>query len=88
MTSSTHTENAVLELDNYLRENDYFADIEEPVVNQKILALRDEKFRTAIVSDIQSKYTDVEINCTSSVFELTSEDNQGVCLFFQKKSDH
>jgi hypothetical protein len=83
MTHSTNTYKTTSELDNYLKENNYFDGEAEIVVNQKILASWDTKFKSAIVADIKSKFDNVEVDIATCDFELTSVDNQGACLFFQ-----
>lgn len=84
MTHCTKTYQTTFDLDNYLKDNGYFDGEEEITVNQKILASWDTKFKSAIISDIKSKFDNVEIDFVTSEFELTSEDNQGACLFFHK----
>ncbi len=84
MTHSNNTYQTSFDLDNYLRGNGYFDGQEETIVNTKVLALWDTKIKVAIVADIKSKFDNVEVDFVTSEFELTSEDNQGACLFFQK----
>ena len=84
MPHSTNTYQTTSDLDNYLKDNGYFDGEEETIVNQKILALWDTKFKSAIVADIKSKFDNLEIDFVTSEFKLTSEDHQGACLFFQK----
>ena len=84
MTHSTNTYQITFDLDNYLKDNGYFDGEEETIVNQKILALWDTKFQSAIIADIKSKYDNLEIDFVSSEFELESEDNRGACLVFHK----
>ena len=84
MTQSTNTYQVTIDLDNYLKDNNYFDGEEEAIVNQKTLVLWDTKFKSAIIADIKSKFDNVEIDFVSSEFELTSEDNQGACLFIYK----
>ena len=84
MIHSTNTYQTTFDLDNYLKDNDYFDEEKETIVNQTILDLWDTKFKSAILADIKSKFDNVEIDFVTSEFELTSEDNQGACLFFQQ----
>jgi hypothetical protein len=84
MTESTNTYQVTTDLDNYLKDNDYFDGEDETVINQKILTSWDTKFKSAIVADIKSKFDNVEIDVIDSEFALSSEDNQGACLFFHK----
>lgn len=83
MTHTTNTYQTIFKLNNYLKDNGYFASEDEIVVNQKILDSWDIKFKSAIVADIKSKFDNVEVDFVTSNFDLTSEDNQGACLFFQ-----
>ncbi|OYU67637.1 MAG: hypothetical protein CFE22_03890 [Cytophagaceae bacterium BCCC1] len=82
MTHTTNTYQTTLDIYNYLKDNGYFDGKEEIVVNQKIFALWDTKFKLAIVADIKSKFDNIEIDFLKSEFELTSN-NQGACMFFQ-----
>ena len=84
MTHPTNTYQTTSDLDNFLQDNGYFIAEEETVVRQKILTDWDAKFKSAIIADIKSKFDNVEIDFVTSEFELTSEDNQGACLFFQQ----
>jgi hypothetical protein len=83
MTHSTNTYQTTFDLDNYLKDNGYFDGEEETIVNQKVFALWDTKFKSAIIADIKSKFDNVEIDFLTSEFELTSQGTQGACLFFQ-----
>ncbi len=84
MTPSTNTYQVTSNLVNYLQDNNYFDGENESKVNQQILSLWDTKFKSAIISDVKSKFENIEIDFISSDFELTSPDNQGVCLFSHK----
>ena len=83
MTHSINTYQTTFELDNYLKDNGYFDGEDENIVNQKIFASWDTKFKSAIAADIKSRLAHIEVDFITSEFELTSEDNQGACLFFQ-----
>lgn len=83
MTHSTNTYQTTFDLDNYLKDNGYFDGEEETVVNQKILSSWDTKFKSAVTADIKSKFDNLEVEFVTSEFALSSEDNQGACLFFQ-----
>lgn len=84
MTNINHTSKITIELDDYLKYNNYFDEEDETLINQNILLLWDSKFKSAITFDISSKFENIEIDFLISEFELISEDNQGACLFYHK----
>lgn len=84
MTQHNKTYHIASELDNYLKENNYFDGDDEAIENQNILDLWDVKFKSAILADLKSTLDNVEIDFLFSSFELTSLDSQGACLFFHK----
>ena len=84
MTRTTNTEQVTSDLNNYLRDNNYFDGENETKINEQILSSWDTKFKSAIIIDLKSKYDKVEVDFVLSDFELTSENNQGACLFFHK----
>jgi hypothetical protein len=84
MTHFTNTYQVTGDLDNFLKDNNYFDGGDEAVVNQKIFASWNEKFKSAIIADIKSKFDDIEVDFISSEFELSSADNKGGCLFFHR----
>jgi hypothetical protein len=84
MTHSTSTYQVTTDLDNYLKDNDYFDGENETAINQIILDSWDTKFKSAITADFKSRFDNVEIDVISSEFELSSDDNRGACLFFHK----
>ena len=82
MNRSSQTYQVTIDLDNFLKDNDYFDGQVETVVNQNVLSTWQEKFKSAIIADIKSKFDGLEVEFLSSEFELSSEDNRGACLFF------
>ena len=81
MNISTQTYRATQELDNYLKNHNYYA-IEKPddSINQEISFLWKEKIEAALRNDLKSKFSALEFDFISSVFHLIS-DEQGACLF-------
>ncbi len=84
MTQYNNTYLITSELDNYLKDNNYFDGEDEATVNQNMIDLWDTKFKLAIFTDLKSTPANVEIDFLFSKFELISLDNQGACLFFHK----
>lgn len=84
MVQSTHTSQVIFDLDNYLKDNNYYDGERGTFNNQKILEMWATKFRSALAADIKSKFDNIEIDFEFSEFELESEDNQGACVFFHK----
>lgn len=84
MKHFTKTYQLTIDLDNFLKSNNYFDGQEESIDNQKIFDSWDEKFKSAIIADIKSKFDEIEVDFISSEFELSSEDNRGACVFFHR----
>jgi hypothetical protein len=84
MIHSTNTERITLELDEYLRGNDYFDDNVTSTLNQQIVASWEPGFKEALVHDITSRFKDIGVDIVFSEFDLSSEDDQGACVFFHK----
>src|ERR1700733_13242649 len=82
MTVAANIARTTAELDNFLDENDYFSTEDPPIANQKILAAWGAKLESAIIADILSKFDHLDIAVSAAQFELSSEDNQGACLYF------
>ena len=72
------------ELNNYLRKNDYFEGQETEATDQRIKQEWAAKFIDSITSDLKSKFNDLEINFTSSEFNLVSENSEGACIFLHR----
>jgi hypothetical protein len=84
MPQSTNTYQVIFDLDNYLKDNNYYDGEQDTSCNQKIVELWDTKFRSALAADIKSKFDNLEIDFEFSEFELNAEDNQGAGAFFHK----
>jgi hypothetical protein len=83
MTHPTNTEKVTLELDRYLKDNEYFNN-NETAISQGIMASWGAKFRQAIADDIKGKFEGMEVDIVFSEFELASDDNQGACVFYHR----
>jgi hypothetical protein len=72
------TNEITTELDQFLNNDGYY-EAEEgfTVINRKILEEWQDRFRSAIVTDIESRYENIHIDFNFSTFELFSENSQG-----------
>jgi hypothetical protein len=84
MTPPINTEKATLELDEYLRDNDYFDENVAAAINHQIVASWETRFKGAIAQDIENKFKGIKADVIFSEFSLFSEDSQGACVFFHK----
>jgi hypothetical protein len=78
------TEVVTLNLDKYLKENNYFdgKDLEEN--SQQILVSWEKQFRQAIGEDLMQRFADVDVHFLSSQFALASDDSHSACEFLQE----
>jgi hypothetical protein len=83
MTKPMIIHQLTIALDQYLKSNDNFEGDDGKNVTSTVLATWATKFISAIVADISSRFDKVEIEVVASEFDLSSEDNQGACLFLQ-----
>ena len=84
MTPTTNTEKTTVELAEYLRDNDYFDGDVAASINHQIVSSWETKFKEAITRDLTNKFKVITIDVVSSEFNLSSEDNQGACVFSHK----
>jgi len=79
-----NTEKTTFELDEYLRDNNYFDDDTAATINDQIISSWEKRFKEVITQDVTNKFKGITIDVVSSEFDLSSEDNQGPCVFFYK----
>jgi hypothetical protein len=84
MTTPTNTDKTTFDLDEYLRDNDYFDEDVASSINHQIVASWVKKFKEAIRQDVTNKFKDIAIDVVFSEFDLSSGDSQGACVFFHK----